>query len=573
MSTYWPEGMPRSLDYPAVGVGDLAQGMAITYGDQPAVVDGSLTLSYAELYEQSCALANAFHERGIGPGDVVLLHLPNSAHFLVAYYGVLLSGATVSPVNPLTPPKGMRSQLRDTGARAVITHPATVSGLVTPFAELAAEGDLEGRVDLVALVPGTDGAPAPTVDPRLPEGVPVLTLEELTAGADGSSRPDVSVGPEDVAHIVYTGGTTGEPKGVRVLHRNVIGNVTQMLGWRGAHALSATPAAGLDLRPLPAAGRSVLTVGSGSTIVVSPLFHAHALINASFLLSLGATLVLAGRFTPERVLELAHEHQATYITGSPTMWHALLQVPAERYDLGSVEVVSSGAAPIDPVTLRGLAGLFPNARVLEGYGLTEGTCVVTAASPNRDAPTVIGSVGWPMPDTEIEIRDAGGAVLPTGEKGEIWVRGPQVTGGYHQRPEATAEQFVDGWLATGDVGYLDDLGLLWIADRAKDMLIYKGYNVYPRELEDLLVEHPQITRAAVVGRDHEAFGQEPIAFVVPREGERPDPAEVMAWLAERVLPYKKLRAVQVVAALPTNQAGKILKTELRDQVPAREETR
>lgn len=563
MNAYWPEGMPRHLDHTHATIADLVEGMAARYGDRAAVVDGELTLSYTELYDEACAVARGLQREGIGPGDVVLLHLPNTARFLAAYYGVLLSGATVSPVNPLTPVPGLVSQIKDTSARMAVSHPANVDNLLAAAEELAA-GD--HSMDIV-LVECTSGAPDP-------EGDPVVGSQSVRAWStlldrDGQGRPDATFDRDDVAHIVYTGGTTGTPKGVRVLHRNVVANVSQMIAWRAGHGLRVSDRR-LELDPFPVTGEPGVVVGEGATVVVSPLFHAHALINSSFLLGAGLTLVIAGRFNPAAMLDLVERHAVSYITGSPTMWHALVREPtAGERDLSSVRVVSSGAAPIDPVTLDQLAAVFPNAVVTEGYGLTEGTCLVTALPPFSTAPRVIGSVGVPVPDTEIEIRDGEGRALPVGERGEIWVRGPQVTDGYLNLPGETAGQFVDGWLATGDIAYVDDEGMVRIADRAKDMLIYKGYNVYPRELEDLLAGHPQVDRAAVVGRDHEAFGQEPVAFVVPTAGEQPTADEIKDWVAERVLPYKKLRAVQIVGSLPTSTAGKLLKNELRPLVMPR----
>lgn len=563
MTAYWPEGMPRHLDYTDATIADLVEGMASRYGERAAVVDGGLTLTYTQLYEQACALARGLRREGVGPGDVVLLHLPNSAWFVVAYYGVLLSGATVSPVNPLTPVSGLVSQIADTSARVVIAHPSSHRALLPAVEQLRADGREVG----VVVVEPSECAPAP----ETPSSVSSVTVRPWADFVDtrGSGRPDVDTVHDDVAHIVYTGGTTGIPKGVRVLHRNVLANVSQMVAWRAGHRLQVTDGR-LDLSPLPLPGGAGVVLGEGATVAVSPLFHAHMLINSSYLLSTGTTLVIAGRFRPAGLLELIERHRVSYITGSPTMWHALVREPTVgQRDLSSVRVVSSGAAPIDPVTFDELAVVFPNAMVTEGYGLTEGTCVVTAMPAVSSAPRVNGSVGLPLCDTEIEIRDGDGTPLPSGERGEVWVRGPQVTDGYHNRPEETAGQFVDGWLATGDIAYVDEKGLLHIADRAKDMLIYKGYNVYPRELEDLLAGHPQVHRAAVVGRDHESFGQEPVAFVVPASGEHPTAEELMAWVAERVLPYKKLRAVQVVESLPTSDAGKLLKTELRTLVAPR----
>lgn len=553
-TTSWPAGLPRHLDYPDLTIGDLGAAAARRYGDLPAVRDGDDALTFVEVHEQACAIAHGLRAAGVAEGDVVILHLPNSLWFLPAYQGILLAGATVSPTNPLQPAPGLREQITGVGAVAAISHPAHTSTLVR-----AREGT---GLQAIVVVPPTAAAPAPD-GPVLRTGT--IGLADLTADRP-VTRPRVGTTPDDVAHLAYTGGTTGGSKAVRVLHRNVVANVAQMTGWRAGCAVVAGPT-GCTLEPFADAPDDVgLVAGEGCSIVVSPMFHAHALINASFLYLCGATLVLLGRFSADRLLELIEAERATYITGSPTMWHALVTTSgAEQRDLQSVRVVSSGAAPIDGPTLEAMARVFPSAVVVEGYGLTEGTCLVTSGPVHREAPRKQGSVGVPVFDTEVEIRSEAPGMPPLGpgERGLLWIRGPQVTDGYQDRPEATAEQFVDGWLSTGDIAYVDDDGFVFICDRAKDMLIYKGYNVYPRELEDVLVTHPAVGTAAVVGREVTATGQEPVAFVVPAAGAAIDPGELMAFVAERVLPYKKIRAVHVIDRLPGTAAGKVLKTELR----------
>ncbi len=537
-------------------VGDLNAAAARLYGHRPAVVDGDEQLTFAQLHEHAAAFANALRGDGIRDGDVVLLHLSNTVWFVVSYYGALLAGAAVSLANPLQPAPGLRAQLVDTGAAVAVSHPAHVATL------LEARAGSSPRT--VVVVPPSACAPS---DGPAPTGAGVVTLADFVAG-QATVAPESTLTADDVAHVAYTGGTTGVSKGVRVLHRNVVANATQMTVWRAAHTVDTTSGGDVRLRPVAGVRDAGVLPGHGVSVVVSPLFHAHALINLNFLLLCGTTMVLGGRFSPEGLLASIERHRATYITGSPTMWHALLDSPdVHRRDLSSMRVISSGAAPIDRATLQDLETAFPSAVVGEGYGLTEATCVVTASPLSRSAKRKLGSVGLPTCDTVVQIRAANGAtVLGPNEPGELWVRGPQVTAGYLNQPEATAEQFVDGWLRTGDIGYVDEEGFVFIADRAKDMLIYKGYNVYPRELEDVLTTHPEIGIAAVVGRAVAGVGQEPVAFVVPRPGASVDPDEVMAFVAEKVLPYKKIRAVHIVDALPTSAAGKILKTELRARV-------
>ncbi|TMR99938.1 long-chain fatty acid--CoA ligase [Nonomuraea basaltis] len=544
--------MPASLDYPELTVAELLTAAAQLYGDRTAVVDGAERLTFAELGEHVAAFAHAVRDAGVRDGDVVLLHLSNSVWFLVGYYGALLAGAAVSPANPLQPAPGLRAQLIDTGAVLAVSHPAHVATL--------REAGAESALRTIVVVPPS--ACAPSTEQA---GDGVVALADFVAGR-AAVPPEITVTADDVAHIAYTGGTTGVPKGVRVLHRNVVANVTQMTAWRAAHLIDHTVDGDVRLRPIHGLHDAGVRPGDAVTVLVSPLFHAHALINVNFLLLCGTTIVLTGRFSPESLLEAVERHRATYLTGSPAMWHALLDSPAPGgRDLSSVRVISSGAAPIDPATLQALQTAFPNAMVSEGYGLTEATCLVTAAPLLRSARRKPGSVGLPMSDTVVRVRPvAGGTAAPgPNEAGELWVRGPQVTAGYLNRPDATAEQFAGGWLRTGDIGYVDEEGFLFIADRAKDMLIYKGYNVYPRELEDVLHGHPGVGAAAVVARPVPGAGEEPVAFVVPRQGAVVDPEAVMAFVAERVLPYKRIRAVHVVDALPTSPAGKILKAELR----------
>lgn len=551
MTSEQPAWMSTTLSYPSTSMAMWAPSMAAVYGDRPAIVDGDRVYSYRELDEQSAQFACALASTGVEPGDVVLLHLGNCAEFHIAYYGALRVGAAVSPVNPLQPESELRRRIEETGAVAAVTGQQQFDTL------LRAQTDT--TVGLIAVVS----------DESVRGGNPAtMRFSDVIAGQRTTFRP-ATVSPDHVAHIAYTGGTTGISKGVRVLHRNVVANVAQMCAWRAGHGLVAGPDGLVSLEPIEELHIGGVVPGVGSTIVVSPLFHAHALISTSFMLMCGLTQVLSGRFDPARVLEQIEQHHASYITGTPAMWHALVTHPdASSRDLSSVRVVSSGAAPIDPGTLDGLRRVFTAAHVVEAYGLTEATCLVAAMPLATDSESPMGSVGVPVFDTEIEIRALGdpATVLGEGERGELWVRGPQVTDGYLGEPEMTARQYVDGWLATGDIAYRDATGSVYIVGRSKDMLIYKGYNVYPRALEEIIASHPSISTAAVVGRDVGVAGQEPVAFVVPADDTETDSDALMAYVAERVLPYERVREVRWVDALPTSAEGKTLRTELRQRL-------
>ena len=352
----------------------------------------------------------------------------------------------------------------------------------------------------------------------------------------------------------------------------------------------------LALEPIEELGSPLLVPGEGVSIQVPPLFHAQGISSVAMFVLGGITTVLTGRFRPDTFLDLCDRWQAQYTSGNPPMYLALAAHSAQTgRQATTVRAALSGAAPLDATSLSKIATVMPNAVVGEGYGLTEGTCIVTASDLTPSGVRRAGTVGVPIPDTEVEIRSADGAqVLPAGTEGELWVRGPQVTDGYHGAPELTAAQYVDGWLRTGDVASVDAEGLIRIHDRAKDMLLYKGYNVYPRELEDIVTAHPCVAQAAVVGRPDADVGEIPVAFIVPRpapeaaeaaaagnaeasgqsdSGQSDSAAqdealvaEIMDWFAQQVLPYQKIREVHLVDALPTSTAGKVLKTELRTRL-------
>ncbi|WP_372345729.1 class I adenylate-forming enzyme family protein [Streptomyces sp. KL116D] len=557
-----PEGMPESLPYPEASLGDLLAGSAHRHADRLALRDGELILTYAELYDRACRVAAGLRERGVRHGDTVALHQPNSAWFTVTYYGVLLAGAVVTPVNPALPPKSLRDQLQEAGAVAVFTHPATRAALD--------EAEVPG-VRLTVLVPPTDAAPAPPgTDPDTGAGADSggTRLEDLLAA---EPLAPVAVSGDDLAHLSFTGGTTGRSKAVRVLHRNVVANVLQMACWRGAARPVVDAGGRVHLEPVPEARTPyTIEIGASTGVALAPMFHAMGLVSQSVSMATGTSVVLAGRFEPRRFVRLVEEHRVTMLPGSPSLFHALLALPGiEDADLTSVRIVNSGAAPIDAHALHRLGELFPRACIVEGYGLTEATMALTTHPMLREGPVPTGSVGAPLFDTDIEIRELGcGPVLPAGRTGEVWARGPQITDGYQGHRDLTDEQYRDGWLRTGDLGRLDEDGWLFLVGRAKDMLIYKGYNVYPTPLEDLLHEHPAVEGASVIGAPHAEAGEIPVAYVVTRPGHPSGPelaARLMEFVAARVAPYQRVREIHFIDALPVSAAGKILKTELRQR--------
>ncbi len=563
-STAWPAGIPRSLDYPAVPVPSVLRAAARRYGERTAFVQGGRSLTFAEVLADACRTANALAARGIAPGDVVAVHLPNCLQYPAVYYGVLMAGATFSPTNPLLPPDDLAHQLADCSAAAVVTY-GPVAPLLASVLERTAvrtvlvtdaaqEADAAARVDLSGL----------------PGGWEDLLAATSQASADD---PRVEVGPaERLAHLAYTGGTTGRSKGVELPHRNVVVNTLQFACWGTGSVPALDDEGDLTLRQLEElADDFPVRLGTGIAVNLTPWFHAMGTVGYLNLPVLtGSTTVIHQRFDPVAYVADAERYRVTTIGGAPPVFHALLQVPGLRgRDLDSVRSLASGAAPLAVELIEQLAQVFPDAVVGEGYGLTEVTMGAVSNPSGRSQVRKVGSVGLPVPDTEVMVvapDEAALRELPAGEPGEVCLRGPQVMRGYHGRPDATAEVLVDGWLRTGDVGVLDQDGYLSIVDRKKDMLLYKGYNVYPRELEEILFAHPAVSSCAVVGQPDPAVGELPVAFVVLAPGAQATAEELMAHVGERVTPYKRVRRMEFVDSIPVSAAGKVLKRELRDRL-------
>jgi long-chain acyl-CoA synthetase len=566
-SATWPAGIPRSLDYPAVAVPSILRAAARRYGDRTAFVQGDRSLTFGEVLADAHRTANALVARGIAPGDVVAVHLPNCLQYPAVYYGVLMAGATFSPTNPLLPPDDLAHQFADCAAAAVVTYGPVAPLLASVLdrtqvrtvlvTDAAQEADTEARVDLSAL----------------PEG-----WEDLLAVLAGSAPddPDVPVDPaERLAHLAYTGGTTGRSKGVELPHRNVVVNTLQFACWGTGSVPALDDAGDLTLRQLDElADDFPVRLGTGVAVNLTPWFHAMGTVGYLNLPVLtGSTTVIHQRFDPAAYVADAERYRVTSIGGAPPVFHALLQVPGLRErNLSSVRSLASGAAPLAVELIEQLSQVFPDVVIGEGYGLTEVTMGAVSNPSGRSQLRKVGSVGLPVPDTDVMIVAADETALrelPPGEPGEVCLRGPQVMLGYHGRRDATAEMLVDGWLRTGDVGVLDEDGYLSIVDRKKDMLLYKGYNVYPRELEEILFAHPAVSSCAVVGQPDPATGELPVAFVVLAPGASVTAEELMAHVDERVTPYKRVRRVEFVDSIPVSAAGKVLKRELRDRLAER----
>jgi long-chain acyl-CoA synthetase len=555
----WPPGLPRSLEYPDVPVGSILRAAARRWGDRPAFVDHDVPLTFTELAERAHAVAGWLADHGIGRGDVVAVHIPNCRQYPPLYYGILLAGATFSPTNPLLPAADLAAQLTDADATVLITWDQVlpfVRGALaaTPVRTVIVTGEAH-TLDFAARLPLEDGD---------------VDAADLLGGDATDRHLDADIEPAaDLAHLAYTGGTTGVSKGVELPHRNVVINVLQSACWTSGSLPELDEAGDVTLRQMIGEEEYPTRLGQARIINLTPWFHAMGAIGyLNGLVMGGTTTVIHMRFDPVKYVEDAIRYDVTAIGGAPPVFVALLQVPGfADADWSRVRGVSSGAAPLPVTLIEKLQALLPNAVIGEGYGLTEVTMQATGNPSFRSGTRKPGTVGVPVFDTEISIRPLGGGdALPPGERGEVCIRGPQVMRGYAHRPDATAESIdADGWFHSGDVGILDEDGYLAIVDRTKDMLLYKGYNVFPRELEEILFGVPGVAGAAVVGRPDEEAGELPVAYVVRKaddDGAALTAESVMAAVNDKVTPYKRLRDVVFIDAIPVSAAGKVLKREL-----------
>jgi long-chain acyl-CoA synthetase len=491
-----------------VNLATLGEDNVRTYGEYVTLSFDGREVTNVEQQRAANRLANALRRLGLGADDRVVVMLPNGPEVLQAYAAILKLGAVIVPVVFLLGPEEIRHILEHSGAKLLLTSP-----------DLAwkAEG-WPGRIVLVGS--GATG---------------MLRWDELVA-PETDVFATVDRRPDDLAVILYTAGTTGQPKGVALSHANLLSN-----------ARSAASLYELDR--------------TRWTVAVLPLSHSYGLtlMNAGHLL--GTRSVLLRWFNPELVLETIERYRVQQMSGVPTMFVYLLNFPdADRFDTSSMKLWGSGAAPLPVEIVEPFEKRF-GGRLLEGYGLTEASPVVSAHRYSGERR--LGSVGQPIPGVEVAIVDDDDRAIPVGAIGEVCVRGPNVMLGYYRMPEETARTIRNGWLHTGDMGRLDADGFLYIVERKKDLIIRGGFNIYPREVEEVLYAHPAVAEAAVVGTRDTVMGEDVLAFVVPKPGTAPTAADLMAFCQERLAKYKCPKQVRFLDTLPKSPIGKILRKELR----------
>ncbi len=543
---HYDPGVPPKVDYPKAPLFDLVRNAAAQFPGNIALDFMGKQMTYKALWEETRRFARALQDLGLQKGDRVAIMLPNSPQFLIAFFGTLLAGGVAVNTNPLYTPRELAHQLGDSEAKFLV-----MLDLLWPrFAEIEREVPTE-----VVITTGIQDAlpfPKNLLYPfkmkregkwvKVPAHPKRRAWKALLAGSPPEPSP-VEVDLEALALLQYTGGTTGTPKAAMLSHQNLMANVHQVLAW----------APGLE------PGKEVM-------LGVLPFFHVYGMtVSMNFGLALAAKIVLLPRFEIAQVVRAIEQHKATLFPGVPTMYVAFNTFPGiEQRNIRSVKVCISGAAPL-PIEVAERFEALTGAKLVEGYGLSEAS-PVTHCNP-MFGKRKKGSIGLPLPSVEARVVGPDLETRAVGEIGELAVKGPNVMQGYWRRPEETKAVLRDGWLLTGDVAKMDEEGYFYIVDRKKDMIIAGGYNIYPREIEEVLYQHEAVQEAAVVGVPDPYRGETVKAYVVLKEGfkDKVSEADLEAFARERLAAYKVPKLWEIRDDLPKTAVGKILRRALRDE--------
>lgn len=537
--------VPHHLDYPRSDVASLVRATAQRKGDKTALNFMGRRISFSQLFELVDRVAASLAAKGVGPGDRVVLLLPNCPQFVISYYAILSLGATVVLANPLNVERELIFKFQDSGAKALIALDLLSARVNKVKAEV--------NLDFIVYTSLADFLPFPLnllypVKARLDKAMPKVEIDwdaktfrfkSLLAAGGPPPRPEID--PDSLAALIYSGGTTGVSKGIMLSHYALVVNAMQGGAW-------------------------VKFDDSDSMLTVLPLFHGFGMsvgLNAPLLA--GATVHLLPRFDARDLVKSVHKNRPTVFAGVPTMFIAIKELPdIDKYDLTSLRGVFVGAAPLPLAVMREFEHR-TGAPLIEGYGLTEAVTAV-ACNPylGKKKP---GTIGIPFPDVQWKIMDLddGREEMPIGQAGEIVLTCPELMMGYLNQPEKTAETLRGGWLYTGDIGVMDSDGYITIVDRKKDLVIVSGFNVFPSEIDEVLHTHPKVAEAVAVGLPHPTKGEFIKAFVVPRAGQTIEPQEIIDFCKANLSAYMVPKRVEVRDDLPKSMIGKVLRKELREE--------
>lgn len=527
----YPDSISKEIKVPEFPMQRILQNACQAYPTNTAITFYGRKISYQELFHAAQAFASALQKKGVQKGDRVAIMLPNCPQYVIAYYGSLTTGAIITQINPMLVERELQHILQDSGAETIVV----LDGLYPKVKSVQQHANVKNII-------------AVSLQPSDADFQPDVSFDQFMKSGDGKINP-VSFDPEnDIAVLQYTGGTTGRSKGAMLTHRNILANVVQSYEFF----------------------KHELKLGAERTLSVIPLFHVFGMTSAMNLsVYIAGDSIMLPRFEIEEVLETIKREQPTTFPGVPTMYVALTNHPkAEDYGMGSIQVCNSGSAPM-PVELLREFERKSGAKILEGYGLTE-------ASPTTHCNPVFaerkpGSVGIGIPSTEYKVMDLGEGTkeVPTGEMGELVVKGPQVMKGYWNMPEETAVTLRDGWLYTGDIAKVDEEGYLYIVDRKKDLIIASGFNIYPRDVEEVLYEHPAVQEAVVIGVPDAYRGESVKAVLVLKNNKKASEREIIDYCRANLSAYKVPNFVEFREELPKTNVGKILRRALREELSRR----
>ena len=563
----WPEGVPHELSGYEKPLFSILDESADKYPDQVYTIFNDATRTFAQVKDTADRIATFLAARGIQKGDRVAIFLPNLPHYPAIFFGILKAGAVCVTCNPLYTASELNYQLKDAGARVVFCmdhpqfYPTTVEAIKDTDVETVVICGVKSYLPPIKAFIGGLLGKIPKAGNYQPGH---LFFDDVVAGAQ-PQPPAVDINPtEDLALIIYTGGTTGVPKGAALVHTNFTSNVMALEEWgRFVHESGKEP-------------EKLRHGGFHTSLGVLPWYHSFGLTVAMLFACYGGGRLIcvpdprAGDPPFTEVLKLVQKHKPTLMPAVPTIFVAFTNHPLlDQFDLSSFIGCFSGGAPLPPEVCKQFEEK-TGAIIFEGYGLSE-TSPVATANPTSKEGRKIGSIGFPVPSTDIKILDIDTATteLPQGEDGEIAICGPQVMKGYWNRPEETENVFreIDGkrYFLTGDIGHVDEEGFILVTDRKKDLIIVGGFNVYPRDVEDILFQHPKVELAAVIGAPDEKSGEAVKAFVQLKPGETATAEEIMQFSKENMAGYKRPKQVEFRESLPVSNVGKVLRRVLRDE--------
>jgi len=534
----WPENMPKSIKQ-CIPLHDILERAAKQYPEKASIAFFNRDLTFRDLNLFSEEFAAALASVGISKGDIVAIFLPNIPQFVIAYFGILKMGAVVTTISPLSKEREIEHQLLDSGAKTIVT--------LDSLHQLNEKVRRRTKLRTVIITGLEDYASETTNSPSMAKQEPkTYCFNEMLKKNNGVTPPRLIINPrKDLAALQYTGGTTGITKGAMLTHANLVSNALAFGAWiKGKTA-------------------------NERFLTALPLFHIYGMTTSMNVpISLASKMVLLPRFDPQMALASIQKHKITVFCGVPTMYSQLLSNPhINQYDLSSIRVCISGASSLPPQVQRRFMEI-TGGLLAEGYGLTEASPVTHCNPVDGTMKTVrIGSIGLPLPDTDARIVDAetGKITLLPGLTGELAIKGPQVMKGYWKNSEETTLVLRDGWLLTGDIGKMDKDGYFYITDRKKDLIKYKGYSVYPREIEDVIYEHPAVKLCAVVGKPDPEQGEISKAYITLKDGAKVKDSEILEFIKERVAPYKVVHEVEFRKELPLSSAGKVLRRILQEE--------